>query len=160
MLGTGVPVAALKDIARTVRADHQQPTRTPRQSMSGVLAGAALLAVVDGSNLAWARTTEDGRPCLCNVHLVGTALAVRGYQALVVVAALRDQLGQSDAWELDRRIAAPEVIRAPAATDGDLWVIRTAHHHGAPARCSTRSILSLRSGCKYTRPKCRSMSGE
>ena len=55
-----------------------------------------------------------------NLRLVRTALAERGYQALVVVdAALRHQLGQRDAGELDRQIAAQEVVQAPAETDGD-----------------------------------------
>ncbi len=135
----GVPLAALKDIARSVRAEHQQPVLPQHQSMPGVRAGAAPLAVVDGSNLAWARTSEDGRPCLHNVRMVGTALAERGYQALVVVdAALRHQLGQAEARELDRQIAAQDVIQAPAATDGDLWVIRIADHHGAPVVSNDR----------------------
>ncbi len=71
--------------------------------------------------------------------MVGTALAERGYQALVVVdAALRHQLGQADARELDRQIAAQDVIQAPAATDGDLWVIGIADHYGAPVVSNDR----------------------
>jgi hypothetical protein len=58
---------------------------------------------------------------------VRTALAERGYQALVVVdAALRDQLGGRDASELDRQIAGQDVIQAPAETDGDEWVVEPA----------------------------------
>ncbi len=135
----GVPLAALKDIARSVRAEHPEPVRPEQRSMPGVPAGAAPLAVVDGSNLAWARTSEDGRPCLHNLQMVRTALAERSYQALVVVdAALRHQLGQADARELDRQIAGQDVIQAPAATDGDLWVIRIADHYGAPVVSNDR----------------------
>jgi hypothetical protein len=104
----GVPLAMLKDIARSVRAERPHATRGPRDAVPRpLLSGAAPLAVVDGSNLAWARTTDDGRPRLDNLALVRTALAERGYQAVVVVdAALRHQLGHQDAGELDRLIAA------------------------------------------------------
>jgi hypothetical protein len=110
----GVPLGMLKDIARTVRAEHEQqalpaqPTATHRP-----VTAAAPLAVVDGSNLAWARTTEDGLPRLDNLALVRSSLAERGYQALVVVdAALRHQLGKRDAGELDRQIGSQDVIQA------------------------------------------------
>ena len=136
----GVPLGVLKDIARTVRAEHQQAPRAPRAAVPRPVSGAAPLAVVDGSNLAWARTTDDGRPRLDNLALVRTSLAERGYQALIVVdAALRHQLGHHDAGELDRLIAAQDVVQAPAETDGDLWVIGIADHHGAPSRRSDRS---------------------
>jgi uncharacterized coiled-coil DUF342 family protein len=135
----GVPLRMLKDIARTVRAEYQQPTRPPRAALPRPVSGAAPLAVVDGSNLAWARTTDDGRPRLDNLALVRTSLAERGYQALVVVdAALRHQLGHHDAGELDRLIAAQDVVQAPAETDGDLWVIGIADHHGAPVVSNDR----------------------
>jgi uncharacterized coiled-coil DUF342 family protein len=135
----GVPLAALKDIARTVRAEHQQATRAPRAAVPRPVSSAAPLAVVDGSNLAWARTTDDGHPRLDNLALVRTSLAERGYQALIVVdAALRHQLGQRDAGELDRQIAAQDVVQAPAETDGDLWVIGIADHHGAPVVSNDR----------------------
>lgn len=135
----GVPLGVLKDIARTVRAEHQQQARAHRDAAPRPLTGAARLAVVDGSNLAWARTTDEGRPRLDNLTLVRTSLAERGYQALVVVdAALRHQLGQHDASELDRQIAAQDVVQAPAETDGDLWVIGIADHHGAPVLSNDR----------------------
>ena len=38
----------------------------------------------------------------------------------------------AEAGELDREIAAQDIVQAPAATDGDLWVIGIADHHGAP----------------------------
>jgi uncharacterized coiled-coil DUF342 family protein len=135
----GVPLAMLKDIARSVRAERPHATRGPRDAVPRPLSGAAPLAVVDGSNLAWARTTDDGRPRLDNLALVRTALAERGYQAVVVVdAALRHQLGHHEAGELDRMIAAQDVVQAPAETDGDLWVIGIADHHGAPVVSNDR----------------------
>lgn len=74
-----------------------------------------------------------------NVALVRAALAERGYQAIVVVdAALRHQLGHRDAGELERQIAAQEVIQAPAETDADQWVISIADHHGAPVVSNDR----------------------
>jgi hypothetical protein len=134
----GVPLVVLKDIARTVRAEHQQ-VRAPRSPGATSVAGAAPMAVVDGSNIAWARTTVDGRPRLDNVALVRTALAERGYQTLVVVdAALRHQLDHHGAGELERQIATQEVVQAPAATDGDRWVITIADHHGAPVVSNDR----------------------
>ena len=94
---------------------------------------------MDGSNLAWARSTDDGLPRLDNLALVRAALAERGYQALVVVdAALRHQLQRRDASELERQIAAQDVIQAPAETDGDLWIISLADHHGAPVVSNDR----------------------
>jgi hypothetical protein len=135
----GIPMGMLKDIARSVRAEHE-PERTPTQAaVPRTITGMAPLAVVDGSNLAWARTTEDGLPRLDNLALVRAALAERSYQALIVVdAALRHQLERQDASELERQIAAQEVIQAPAETDGDLWVISTADHHGAPVVSNDR----------------------
>lgn len=135
----GVPMGVLKDIARSVRAEHEQPLPRPRAAPSRAVGGAAPLAVVDGSNLAWARTTDEGLPRLDNLGLVRAALAERSYQALVVVdAALRHQLGRHDANELERQIAAQEVVQAPAETDGDLWVITIADHHGAPVVSNDR----------------------
>jgi uncharacterized coiled-coil protein SlyX len=135
----GVPLAVLKDIARMVCAEHEQQTPTADHTTIRPVTSAAPLAIVDGSNLAWARTTEDGRPRLDNLTLVRTALGERGYQALVVVdAALRHQLGGRDAGELDRQIAAQDVIQAPAETDGDVWVISIADHHAAPVVSNDR----------------------
>jgi hypothetical protein len=135
----GVPLGILKDIARTVRDEHAQQARRPPAAASRSVSSSAPLAIVDGSNLAWARTTEDGLPRLDNLALIRSALAERGYQALVVVdAALRHQLARQDAGELDRQIAAQEVIQAPAETDGDLWVITIADHHGAPVVSNDR----------------------
>jgi hypothetical protein len=135
----GVPLGVLKDIARTVQAEHGQRAMQPRNSTMRSVTAAAPLAIVDGSNLAWARTTDDGLPRLDNLTLVRTALAERGFQALVVVdASLRHQLGGRDASELDRQIAAQEVIQAPAETDGDVWVISLADHHGAPVVSNDR----------------------
>jgi Zc3h12a-like Ribonuclease NYN domain len=135
----GVPMAVLKDIARSVRAEHEQPPPRARAAAPRGVTGAAPLAIVDGSNLAWARTTDDGLPRLDNLALVRAALAERSYQALVVVdAALRHQLGRQDASELERQIAAQEVVQAPAETDGDLWVITIADHHGAPVVSNDR----------------------
>jgi len=134
-----VPISVLKDIARTVRAEHEQHAMPADHSAPRPLTSAAPLAIVDGSNLAWARTTDDGLPRLDNLKLVRTALAERGYQALVVVdAALRHQLGGRDASELDRQIAAQDVIQAPAETDGDVWVISIADHHAAPVVSNDR----------------------
>ena len=135
----GVPMGVLKDIARSVRAEHEQPVPRARGAASRGVTGTAPLAIVDGSNLAWARTTDDGLPRLDNLALVRAALAERSYQALVVVdAALRHQLGRQDASELERQIAAQEVVQAPAETDGDLWVITIADHHGAPVVSNDR----------------------
>lgn len=136
----GVPLGVLKDIARTVRAEHEQQQAMPaHHAVTRPVSAAAPLAVVDGSNLAWARTTDDGLPRLENLALVRTALAERGYQALVVVdAALRHQLSKRDASELDRQIGAQDVVQAPAETDGDLWVIGIADHHAAPVVSNDR----------------------
>jgi hypothetical protein len=135
----GVPLVVLKDIARNVRAEHQQVVRAPRAAGPREATGAAPLAVVDGSNIAWARTSAEGHPRLDNLSLVRAALAERGYQALVVVdAALRHQLGHQDAGELDRQIAAQEVIQVPAATDADQWVVSIADHHRAPVISNDR----------------------
>ncbi len=138
----GISLGVLKEIARAVRADHEQNDPRPEQGRPAArraAGGSAALAVVDGSNLAWARLTEDGHPRVDNLLLARTALAERGYQALVVVdAALRHQLGQRDAAELDRQVHAQEVIQAPAATDADLWVLSIAEHHGAPVVSNDR----------------------
>ncbi len=135
----GVPLGVLKDIARTVRAEYREQAQGSHSVAPQAVTAAAPVAVVDGSNLAWARTTDDGHPRLDNLALVRSALAERGYQALVVVdASLRHQLGRQDAGELDRQIGAQDVIQAPAETDGDLWVIAIADHHSAPVVSNDR----------------------
>jgi Zc3h12a-like Ribonuclease NYN domain len=136
----GISLGVLKDVARTVRAEQAQEQPSSGALLSGgTPRAAASLAVVDGSNLAWARTTDDGLPRLDNVVLVRTALAERGYQAVIVVdAALRHQLGRHDAGELERQVAAQEVIQAPAETDADQWVLSIADHHGAPVVSNDR----------------------
>src|ERR1700686_2070005 len=62
----GVPLGVLKDIARTVRAEHEQHAMPADHTAPRPLPSAAPLAIVDGSNLAWARTTDDGLPRLDN----------------------------------------------------------------------------------------------
>ena len=95
----GVPLGMLKDIARTVRAEYQPPTRPPRAALPRLVRGAAPWAVVDGSNLAWAPTTDEGRPRLDNLALVRTSLAERGYQGWLMVE-------QDTAWEPPSEAAA------------------------------------------------------
>jgi hypothetical protein len=120
-----VPLGILKNIAREVRSARVTAMRRA--------ANAPLpLAVVDGSNLAWARTDAEGRPRLDNLIIVRQALTERGYQAVVVVdAALRHQVSPRDASELERLIQGQDVVQAPAATDGDEWVLRIAEHNAA-----------------------------
>jgi uncharacterized coiled-coil DUF342 family protein len=126
----GIPLGVLKELTRAVRAERQHPRGEGRPSRT---AGDVLgLAVVDGSNLAWARTDDSGRPRLDNLTAARRALAERGYEALVVVdAALRHQVSQRDAAELDRLVLAQTVVQAPAATDGDRWILQIADHHAA-----------------------------
>ncbi len=53
----GISLGVLKEIARAVRADHEQNDPRPEQGRPAArraAGGSAALAVVDGSNLAWA----------------------------------------------------------------------------------------------------------
>ena len=97
----GVPLAVLKDIARAVRAEYEQHAMPADHTAPRPVTSAAPLAIVDGSNLAWARTTDDGLRRLDNPKLVRTALAEQvGLRRITeaTVAQLETRLEQAERW--------------------------------------------------------------
>ncbi|MFN2291363.1 MAG: NYN domain-containing protein [Anaerolineae bacterium] len=88
------------------------------------------IAVVDGSNVAYAELSQQGEPKVSNLVAVGRALEAQGYRPIVIVdATLRHEV--DDPEQLEGLLDKQEVRQAPAGTDADFFVLETAEqHHG------------------------------
>jgi hypothetical protein len=88
------------------------------------------IAVVDGSNVAYAELSEQGEPKVSNLVAVGRALEAHGYRPIVIVdATLRHEV--DDPEQLEGLLDKQEVRQAPAGTDADFFVLETAEQHQA-----------------------------
>ena len=86
--------------------------------------------VVDGANLAYEETTGDGKPKVSNLVAARQALQERGYTPIIIVdAALRHEIDDPD--QLEALFDAQAVRQAPAGTDADFFVLKTADNEGA-----------------------------
>jgi hypothetical protein len=86
--------------------------------------------VVDGANVAHEECTPDGRPMAANIAAVRDKLLADGYEPIIIVdAALHHRI--DDPGLLEEMIDAQEVRQAPAGTDADFFVIKTAEELGA-----------------------------
>jgi hypothetical protein len=86
--------------------------------------------VVDGANVAYEDKTRDGRPKLENILAVRQQLVQLGYRPIVIVdAALWHTIDQSK--RLDQLIQEGEILQAPADTDADYFVLKTAELENA-----------------------------
>lgn len=82
-------------------------------------------AVIDGANVAHEETTQDGKPKLSNILAVREKLAALGYHTIVIVdAALYHSIDEPA--HLNALIEKQVIRQAPAGTDADYFVLRTA----------------------------------
>lgn len=88
-------------------------------------------AVVDGSNIAFAERSKDGKPKVSNIVAVRRMLSEQGYSPIIIVdAALRHQVDNPE--QLESMIKDQVVRQAPAETDADFFVLKTAEEENAP----------------------------
>jgi hypothetical protein len=81
--------------------------------------------VIDGSNVAYAEQTEEGKPRVENIALAIEATRPQYDQVVVIVdAALRHQIDRPD--ELEKMLDEQAVRQAPADTPADYFVLQTA----------------------------------
>lgn len=88
------------------------------------------MIVVDGANAAYAEKTDDGKPKVSNLVALYDKLAEEGYVPMIIVdASLVYEVDDPDQMEglLDKQ----KLRQAPAETDADYFVLRTAEDHDA-----------------------------
>ena len=86
--------------------------------------------VVDGSNVAFEEQTGGGKPRMANLVRARQRLEEKGYEVIIIVdAALHHQV--DDPAQLDALIEDDVVHQAPAGTDADYFVLRTAEDRDA-----------------------------
>jgi hypothetical protein len=88
--------------------------------------------VVDGSNVAWEEQSGEGKPQLKNLLNMRKLLEGEDFDPVIVVvdAALHHQIDQPA--ELEKLIDQGEIRQAPAGTDADYFVLKTAHDLDTP----------------------------
>lgn len=83
------------------------------------------VAVVDGANVAYLETSEEGVPRIANLVAVRQALKQRGYTPIIIVdASLRHRV--DDPAQLEGLIDNQTIRQAPAGVDADYFVLETA----------------------------------
>lgn len=86
------------------------------------------VAVVDGANVAYEETTDDGTPKVSNLVAMRKALENAGLDPIVVVdASLRHEVDDPD--QLEALFDDHRVRQAPAGSDADGFVLAIAREH-------------------------------
>jgi replication-associated recombination protein RarA len=81
--------------------------------------------VVDGSNIAHLEKSAEGKPKLSNILAVRKRLRDLGYRPVIIVdASLYHHIDNAD--QLHTMIERDEIKQAPAGTDADYFVLKTA----------------------------------
>ncbi len=113
--------------------DDQRGTHSERRNLeprSGQLKARKKTIVVDGSNVAHAERSKDGKPQVSNLIAVQRALQGRGLQPIIIVdAALRHQVDEPA--RLEALIQHQQIRQAPADTDADYFILKTAENEHA-----------------------------
>jgi hypothetical protein len=86
--------------------------------------------LVDGANIAHIEKTQDDKPRMSNIVAVCKALREKGFKPLVIVdASFRHVVDDPD--QLEALIDSQEVHQAPAGTEADYFLLKTAQDTGA-----------------------------
>ena len=86
--------------------------------------------VVDGSNIAYLEPDTDGKPSVDAIDKVRRRLIDLGYRPIVIVdAALYHEVKNSR--KLDHLVNDGSILQAPAGTDADYFVLKTAELENA-----------------------------
>jgi hypothetical protein len=81
--------------------------------------------VVDGSNIAFLEKTPEGKPMLRALLSVRDTLQEMGYRPVIIIdASLQHRIDERE--EMEKLIEAGEINQAPADTDADVFVLKTA----------------------------------
>lgn len=88
------------------------------------------IAVVDGINVAHEERSEKGRPKVGNIVAVNRTLKLKGYEPIIIVDARLKQTVDNPE-ELEFLIRNGTIRQAPAGTDINSFLIRTAEKHRA-----------------------------
>lgn len=92
--------------------------------------GANPAIVVDGSNIAYLVKTPEGKASLEALLTVRDKLREMGYRPIIIVdASLHHHI--DNPRKLDQLIDSGEINQAPADTDADVFVLKTARDFGA-----------------------------
>jgi hypothetical protein len=87
-------------------------------------------AVIDGANIAYIEESQKRDPKVANVLAVRLAVEKKGYEPIVIIdASLIYKI--DDRQQLEKMIDDQEVHQAPAETDADYFVIKTAEDYHA-----------------------------
>lgn len=93
--------------------------------------------VIDGSNVAFEEQSKGGKPKVANLIAIRDTLMKQGFDPIIIVdAALHHQI--DDPKRLERMIDDGSVHQAPAGTDADFFVIKTAEQQQAPILSNDR----------------------
>lgn len=85
----------------------------------------ARVTVIDGSNVAHLEKTKKGQPKVSNLIAVRRALEDQGLRPIIIVdASLRHLVDDPD--QLEALVNHQDVLQAPAGTDADYFVLKTA----------------------------------
>lgn len=86
--------------------------------------------IVDGANVAHEEVSASGDPRVSNIVSMRQALIDRGYSPLIIVdATLRHEI--DDPEQLESLIDSGIIRQAPAGTDADYFILRTAERQKA-----------------------------
>jgi hypothetical protein len=86
--------------------------------------------VVDGANAAYAEKTDDGKPKVSNLVVLDRKLRDKGYDPVTIVdASLIYEV--DDPEQLEGLLDQQKLRQAPADTDADYFVLRTAANQDA-----------------------------
>ncbi len=88
------------------------------------------IAVVDGTKVAYEEKSKQGSPKVGNIVAVNQTLKLKGYEPIIIIdASLKHQI--DDPEQLEVLIENGTLKQAPAGTDADYFLIRTAEEHDA-----------------------------
>lgn len=88
------------------------------------------MIVVDGANAAYAEKTDDGKPKVSNLVALYDELQDEGYDPVIIVdASLVYEV--DDRQQMEGLLDKQKLRQAPAETDADYFVLRTAVDHDA-----------------------------
>ncbi len=86
--------------------------------------------IVDGANVAYEETSAKGDPRVSNIVGMRQALMDRGYSPTIIVdATLRHEI--DDPAQLENLMDNGTIRQAPAGTDADYFILKTAERQNA-----------------------------
>ena len=88
------------------------------------------IIIVDGANVAYGEQSNEGKPKVSNLTLMHKALEAQGYDPIIVIDASLPY-DVDDRQQLEALLDQQRLRQAPADTEADYFVLRTAEDHEA-----------------------------